>query len=108
MKQRIKKLLVIGNIIAAITIILTLVISFFLFYCFDLIRVSNILFIEFLVLISLSILILFKEQFIFKRKNKQEISKKEDRESNRLNSSLEFLLIALPLLIVSGLIVLIY
>mgnify|MGYP006307640431 CR=1 FL=1 len=109
MKQRIKKLLSIGAIIAIITTVTTLSISFFTGNGFNIIRVSNVLFIEFLLLLSLSILILFKEQFVFKNKNSQEKEKNKDQAKNstRLNSSLEFLLIALPLLVISALIILI-
>ena len=109
MKQRIKKLLSIGAIIAIITIIITLLTSFFMGDGFDIIRISNILFIEFLLLLSLSILILFKEQFAFKNRDSQETTKNKSqaKDSTRLNSSLELLLIALPLLMTSVLIILI-
>lgn len=99
MKERIKKLLVMGLVIVIITSGVTVLITLFTTQSFSVIHLSNILFVEFLILLSLSILILFKQQFLFKSKEHRE---EETTKEDRLNSSLEFLLLALPVIISSG------
>lgn len=103
MKERIKRLLLIGFAIAVITSVVTILITLVRSQSFNLIHLSNILFVEFLIFLSLSIMILFKQQFLFKSKNKR---REKNNNEDRLNSSLEFLLLAGPLLIISVLLLL--
>ncbi|MBM7556688.1 hypothetical protein [Halanaerobacter jeridensis] len=105
MKERIKTLLITGLVITIITSLITGIIPLFSNQQFKIIRISNILFVEFLILLSLSILILFKEQFVFKKPKKK--NQDETKQNpNRLNSSLELILVSLPILITSCIILL--
>lgn len=105
MKERVKTLLIAGLVITIVTSLITAIIPLFSSQQFKIIRISNILFVEFLILLSLSILILFKEQFVFKTPKKENQDQRE-QNPNRLNSSLELILVSLPILITSCIVLL--
>jgi heme/copper-type cytochrome/quinol oxidase subunit 2 len=108
MKVRIKKLLITGFIFTGVTIGGLLLISTIRKIPITLIKLSDTLFSEFLILIALASFLIIREELLFKIKEnrKKEVKKEEDKRRS-LNSGLELIVIGLPIVIVSILITLI-
>jgi Ca2+/Na+ antiporter len=104
MKKRIKQLLLRGSLITIVTTVLTIAVALFSRQQFSMIKLSNILFVEFLVIFILASMMLLKNQISFKKQNSVK-ERQGQEEEKRLHSSIELLIISLPLLIVSSLIV---
>ncbi|TDX52308.1 hypothetical protein [Orenia marismortui] len=103
MKQRVKKLLKTGFIFIVLTLIVLVFISIIKNETLTLQWISNILFSQFLVLLALSSFLIIKEEFLSKIKeaNKDKDNERNQDNSSKLNSGIELLIIALPILLSS-------
>ncbi|PRX34855.1 hypothetical protein BX659_102171 [Orenia metallireducens] len=104
MKERIKKLLITGCIFIGATIVVLLLISIIRGIPLTLIKISNALFSEFLILLVLASFLAIKEEFLFKIKESKE---GREKGGDNLNRGLELIIISLPIVIMSILITLI-
>ncbi|MGM0368862.1 MAG: hypothetical protein ACQEP9_00425 [Bacillota bacterium] len=107
MKKRINQLLLRGSLITIVTIVLTIIVTLFTKQQFSMIKLSNILFAEFLIILVFASMLLLKKQLSFKKQNSVKERQGQEGEK-RLHSSIELLIISFPLLIVSSLLVIIY
>ncbi|WP_018248513.1 hypothetical protein [Orenia marismortui] len=103
MKQRVKKLLRTGFIFIVLTLIGLMFISIIKNETLTLQWISDILFSEFLVLLALSSFLIIKEEFLSKIKEANNDKGNDRNKDNisKLNSGIELLIIALPILLSS-------